>query len=102
LNNDCINSIGNDIVLNINIPTGENEIKGIKVCQLGSRTYSNCYIETQDKNFEKIFQLRGTATDSTENTTDVFLIKNGYVTVTPLHYDLTNFKIIDNIKRWFE
>jgi 5'-nucleotidase len=102
LNNDCINSIGNDIVLNINVPTGEKKIKGIKVCQLGSRTYSNCYIETLDLNFEKTFQLKGTVTDSTEKTTDVFLIKNGYVTVTPLHYDLTNFKIIEDIKKWFE
>ena len=36
------NDIRNDIVLNVNIPLlNENEIKGIKVCKIGSRLYNN-------------------------------------------------------------
>ena len=37
------NNIKNDIVLNVNVPLlKENEIKGIKVCKIGSRLYNNC------------------------------------------------------------
>ena len=53
------NSIKNDIVLNVNIPLlKENEIKGIKVCKIGSRLYNNIYIETIGENNETNTKLR--------------------------------------------
>lgn len=97
------NGIKDDVVLNINVPHSiEGEIKGIKVCSLGYRTYTNVYVETLNENKEMGYKLKGKASDGTEEGTDVSIIKQRYVTVTPLHYDLTNFKILEQVKDWFK
>lgn len=94
--------IKNDVVLNINFPEefGKTETK-IKVCQLGNRLYENCYIETIDADNEVGFRLQGDACAAEEDESDVFYNSKGYITITPLHYDLTNFKIIRDIEKWF-
>lgn len=97
------NHLKNDIVLNINIPAlKEEDIKGIKVCQLGNRIYTNCYIETLMDNKEIGYKIQGTPVDDEGEDTDLFNFKKGYITVTPLHYDLTNFKILNEVDSWFK
>lgn len=96
------NHIGNDIVLNVNIPMlNENEIKGIKVCKIGSRSYENIYIETIGEDNEIQYEIKGEVKDIHEENSDTIYFKEGYVTVTPLHYDLTNFKILNDVSKWF-
>ena len=96
------NNLGNDIVLNVNIPMlKENEIKGIKVCKIGSRLYNNTYIESIGENNETQYKIKGVVKDIHEENSDTIYFKEGYVTVTPLHYDLTNFKILNDVSEWF-
>lgn len=96
------NNIKNDIVLNVNIPMlKENEIKGIKVCKIGSRLYNNRYIETSGENNETQYEIKGEVIDIHEEDSDTIYFKEGYVTVTPLHYDLTNFKMLNETRKWF-
>jgi len=96
------NNIKNDIVLNINVPLlGQNEIKGIKVCKIGSRLYNNAYIKTIGQNNETQYEIKGELIDIHEDDSDTLYFKEGYVTVTPLHYDLTNFKILNGVDEWF-
>ncbi|MBU3090908.1 5'/3'-nucleotidase SurE [Clostridium sp. CM028] len=96
------NNIKNDIVLNVNIPMlRDNEIKGIKVCKIGSRLYNNRYIETIGENNETQYEIKGEVIDIHEDDSDTIYFKEGYVTVTPLHYDLTNFKMLDETRKWF-
>lgn len=95
------NFIKDDMVLNINVPLmPEEKIKGIKVCRIGSRTYNNAFIEKQDEEGNISYQIIGTAQDSSEEDTDVHYFKEGYITLTPLHYDLTNFKILKEVEKW--
>lgn len=97
------NKIKNDFVLNVNIPVIKGDgVKGIKICSLGNRIYSNYYIETINENMEKGYQLKGEPSDEHDEDTDVQYIKEGYVTVTPLHYDLTNYGVIDEVNGWFK
>lgn len=96
------NSIQNDVVLNINVPYRPiSDIKGIKVCHLGNRIYTDCYIETSLDNSCVGFMLGGTVIENDEKDTDVFYLNEGYVTLTPLHYDLTNFKLLSTVENWF-
>lgn len=95
-------SIKDDVVLNINMPLiPEKEIKGIKVCKIGSRTYNNCYIESKDENGDISYDVIGEIKESSELDTDVYYFNEGYITLTPLHYDLTNFKILKTVEEWF-
>jgi 5'-nucleotidase len=103
VNHAISDNLKNDIVLNINIPAlKENEIKGIKVSQLGNRIYTNCYVETLMDNSDIGYKIEGFPTDNDLEDTDVFNFKRGYVTVTPLHYDLTNFRILNEVDLWFK
>ncbi len=97
-----IRNIGNT-VLNVNIPvTSRNEIKGLKVCKIGERNYNNVYIEVEKGDSHKVYKISGDPDDAVQDDTDVDMIKKGYVTVTPLHYDLTNFNLISNMKKTLE
>lgn len=94
--------IENDIVLNINIPLeSEKDIKGIKVCKIGNRLYDSYFIEKILDDNHKTYSLSGKINDQDYEDTDIYYLKRGYVTVTPLHYDLTNFKILNNVRSMF-
>lgn len=88
------------IVLNINTPHREMEdIKGIKVCKIGGPIY-DYYVVGENENKEKVIKLNGRKDTDPDKDTDRFYLKEGYVTITPLHYDLTNFKLLEEVKNW--
>jgi 5'-nucleotidase len=97
------NNIQNDIVLNVNVPLVKNHhIKGIKVCKIGSIVYNNYFEEISEEDGHRVFDIKGRINEEHLNETDTTYIKEGYVTVTPLHYDLTNFKILHQVEGWFK
>ncbi|SHE42078.1 MULTISPECIES: 5'/3'-nucleotidase SurE [Caloramator] len=103
LENVDVTSIGNDVVLNINVPNLEySKIKGYKVCNLGTRIYSNIFIEKFSNEIERIFEIQGKPTDDAVENTDVCFINKGFITITPLHYDLTNFKLLKRVENEFK
>ena len=92
----------NDVVLNVNVPDlPEEEIKGIKVCKLGKSTYKTNYVLVEE-NEDMIYLTKGTRNEISEEDSDLYFLSQGYVTLTPLHFDFTNFKILDEVKNIFE
>lgn len=92
-----------DVVLNLNIPNlNEQDIKGIKVCKIGKSTYSNEYILLENNDEDKSYKLKGTRNDIEKDETDLYYLSKGYVTLTPLHFDFTNFNILEDVKKIFE
>lgn len=91
-----------DVVINVNVPNvEEDEIKGVKVCRIGKSTYKTQYILIEE-NEDKVYKTSGTRNDIEEDDSDLYYLSKGYVTVTPLHFDFTNFKILDEVKNIFE
>lgn len=92
----------NDLVLNVNFPSLKNvNLKKnyeFKVSKMGEKKYDNLYVETLNEDGSKSINISGTPIKNNEADTDVLNIENGYVTITPLHYDLTNFKILYEIE----
>lgn len=98
-----IEQLKEDVVLNMNIPPVSKErVKGIKVCKIGERKYKNVFIEVESTNEHTSYSVKGTPEDSNERDLDVACIKEDYVTLTPLHYDLTNFNILNKVSNLFE
>lgn len=94
--------IQQDIVLNINVPNiNESEIKGVKVCRIGNMMYGSYFIERLSEAGERLFDIKGNINKPLDTDTDRFFIEEGYVTLTPLHYDLTNYTLLKNVDRWF-
>ena len=92
----------NDVVLNVNVPNIPKEkILGIKVCRVGDRAYDNYFIPEFSNEKELSFEVKGDLNSSFVENTDKSFIKNGYVTITPLHYDLTNYKILNEVNDIF-
>ncbi|WP_138207574.1 5'/3'-nucleotidase SurE [Haloimpatiens lingqiaonensis] len=87
-----------DVVLNINIPNIKDEdIKGIKVCRIGKSTYNAKYTLIEDSE-DKIYKKNGTRNEIQEKDSDLYFLSHGYVTVTPLHFDFTNFEILEGVR----
>lgn len=91
-----------NIVLNINTPyRDEEEIKGTKVCKIGGVIYDYYFMEQNEKG-EKVLKLKGRRDSKIEEDTDRYYLQQGYVTITPLHYDLTSFNLLEEVRDWIE
>ncbi|KXG74229.1 5'-nucleotidase SurE [Fervidicola ferrireducens] len=91
-----------DTLLNVNIPPLDAEdIAGVLITRLGNRKYKNCFDRRQDPRGKTYYWLAGEVVEDLEDeTSDVWAIKNNYISITPIHFDLTNYEVIDSIKKW--
>jgi 5'-nucleotidase len=85
-----------NICLNINIPK---DYKGIKVVPLGSRAYDENVETVVDKKGNFTYKLSGRYIPGGKNKgKDVDMIDKGYIAITPLQIDQTNFDLIKKIE----
>jgi 5'-nucleotidase len=89
-------------ILNINVPSCDgSQINGIMATSLGTIRYANSFEERKDPRGNSYYWLAGSiVTTDNEETTDVFAVSNNYVSVTPMHFELTKFEYLDIIKKW--
>ncbi len=85
-------------LLNVNIP-GDRAFKGFAVTRQGRRLWENSIQETFDPRGRKHYWIGGGTPlrDSAEDT-DVSAVHNGFVSVTPIHLDLTNHQGIKHLQ----
>lgn len=89
-------------ILNMNVPDLPwNEIKGFKATRLGKRHKSQNVIEEQDPRGRDIYWIgpAGDIADAQEGT-DFFATAAAYVSVTPLHIDLTQYAVLESTSDW--
>lgn len=82
--------------LNINFP-GEGEIKGVKITKIGNVWYRNRTIERRDPLGRPYYWIIGEPVWEGDEKTDTWAVKNGYVSITPLHIDLLNYELYDDL-----
>ncbi len=94
--------VPHDSLLNINIPDPEiSPIKGIRITKLGSRAYRNLLKpELNEKGITEYTIDGEEPVWKTSNGTDIAAVRKGYVSITPLHLDLTDYKAIVEMERW--
>ena len=86
-----------EIILNVNFPVAE--FKGVKVTKLGKRVYSEGIIERLDPRGRKYYWIGGDPpTWHPGEGTDFEAVQNGYVSITPLHLDLTHHPSLARLK----
>ena len=89
-------------LININAPAlPESEIKGIRVTKQGKGRYEENYDKRIDPNNRVYYWLTGKkmTLDSGMDIDDSAL-SNDYVSVTPIHYDLTNYDFLKEMEKW--
>ena len=90
------------VVINLNVPyLKEDEIKGYMITRQGLRVYRDALDERIDPRGKPYFWIGGEApTGVVEDGTDFGALAQGYVSITPLHLDLTHYKAMDALKKW--
>lgn len=91
-----------ETLLNINLPNlpGE-QIRGIRVTTLGRRVYSESLMETKDPWGRRMYWIGGGQISwSGGEDSDFRAVQDGYISVTPLHVDLTNYDLLEDVKGW--
>ncbi len=89
------------ILLNVNIPKlSLEEIKGVKVCRQARGKWVDEFSESLDPRGVPYYWLTGEFKNHEENATDTDLwaLKNGYVSVVPTCFDLTRHEHIKKLK----
>jgi 5'-nucleotidase len=92
-------------LLNVNFPAlAPDEVKGIRICRQGLRDYGRLRIvqRTDPRGYDYYWFGLGPMVQTPGHSTDLEAIDEGYVSVTPLHLDLTHDVSIDGLKRRFE
>ncbi len=87
-----------DTLLNVNVPATE-QIKGVRFTRQGRKTYDNSIQELSDPRGRKYYWIGG-GIPSWEigKDTDFEAIRNGYISVTPVHLDMTNHRALRCMK----
>lgn len=89
-------------LLNVNVPpVKEDEIEEIKITRQGRSTYHEHFDKRVDPQNRVYYWLTGKKVQLEDDSdVDDNAILNKRVSITPLHYDLTNYEYLDELKSW--
>lgn len=90
-------------LFNVNLPPiPAGGTKGVKLTRLGRRVYSQSVAPMKDPWGRQIYWIGGgEITWTGESDSDFRAIEEGYVSITPLHLDLTHYDALEGAKRWW-
>ena len=92
-----------DICLNVNIPRLHlSEIKGIRICRQARATWIEKFDERKDPGGNPYYWLTGKFVnyDEGKKETDVWAVKNNFVSVVPVQFDMTGYSALPALEKW--
>lgn len=91
-------------LLNVNLPpVPAEQIRGVRLTRLGRRIYSGSITPMHDPWGREIFWIGGgEASWEGEPDSDFRAVQDGYISVTPLHLDLTHFSVLEAAATWWQ
>ena len=91
------NPLSSGTLVNVNVPAGEPN--GVRVTRLGKRRYGEAVIEKLDPRGRPYYWIGSTIpTGEFEEGTDVAAIAEKWISMSPLHLDLTDYKALDILR----
>ena len=97
------NSLPKNVALNINFPAkSDKKIKGIKICRQTNGYWLEEFDARKDPHGRPYFWMGGGFVNREPNTknTDIWALENNYISIVPCHYDMTDYKALDEMKDW--
>lgn len=89
-------------LLNVNLPpVAPEEVRGVRITSLGRRRYADSITRILDPRGREHFWIGGgiSAWNGGQEA-DFRAVKDGFISVTPLHLDLTSYKLMEEIRGW--
>lgn len=89
-------------LININVPNvPPEEIKGVQLTKLGVRAYNDWFEKRVDPRGKTYYWLAGEAIEEgEEENTDAWAITHKLISITPVTFNMTDFKLIDRLQQW--
>ena len=89
-------------LLNVNVPPfPEKEIKGVVMTRQGRAVWNDTFDVRRDPANKEYYWLTGALADNDEGLGfDQSAIRSNFISVTPIHYDLTDYTMLDEKDRW--
>jgi 5'-nucleotidase len=88
-----------DTLFNVNVP--RRVPRGVRVTHQGRRIYPGGVIERLDPKGRTYYWIGSQSADWEDDPkSDFAALADGFISVTPLHLDLTNYKVMDQVRRW--
>ena len=90
------------MLLNVNVPAlAAEDICGAVLAPLGMRHYSETFEKRVDPRGKTYYWIAGEAIDTkAAPDSDIAAIHDNYITITPLHFDLTCHRDFDTVSQW--
>jgi len=88
------------IFLNVNFPAGTP--KGVLVTRLSTHHWEDTVVERLDPEGRPYYWIAGTPVGEEEEGTDLWAVRRGYVSVTPVSLDFTALDFLPEVARWME
>ena len=91
-----------ETLVNVNIPNrSRREITGVRVTCLSRRRFHNPIIEKLDPHGRKYYWIAGERISwSRSKDADHEAIEEGFVSITPIHLDMTHYGVLDRFRAW--
>ncbi|NBL64579.1 5'/3'-nucleotidase SurE [Flavobacterium sp. NST-5] len=96
------NGLPEGVILNVNLPNlPEKEIKGIKVCRQAKAMWEEKFDKRKSPMGRDYYWLSGKFVNlDNGDDTDEWALKNGFVSVVPVQFDLTAHHAIQSLNSW--
>jgi 5'-nucleotidase len=88
--------------LNVNVPAiPEDEIKGVRITRQGVTRFVESFDRRVDPR-ENVYywQCGSTPPLEEDDDTDACALARNYISITPIHHDLTNYGFMESLRRW--
>lgn len=97
-----VKSFPEETLLNVNFPPiPGDQIRGVRVTSLGRRVYSNSVRRMLDPWDRETYWIGGGTSKWTGGKdSDFRAIEEGFISITPVHVDLTNYGLLEEVKSW--
>ena len=98
----CVRDLPEDTFLNVNVPDLPlAEIKGVAITRQSRRSYIDQVVARRDPRGREYYWIAGSIADrEASDGSDFAAVGDGYVSVTPLHLDLTKHAAISVLEEW--
>ena len=94
--------IPEDTLLNVNLPNlPMEEIRGVRITRQGKRIYGEAVVEKRDPRGRKYYWIGGDTLRTQDIPgSDLEAVEQNYISITPIHLDMTNYKSLRTLRRW--
>ena len=96
------NGLPKGTLLNVNVPAiPPDKIKGIKITKQGHVFFKDRFEKREDPRGRQYYWMTGEIVNPVDaSDLDSSVLEDGYVSITPIHYELTNNSFLKSLNDW--